>query len=125
MTKYLKIYLLYLFALLIIALFMRFKNKPQFTSHIITAAADGDGSGHVFKNSWSGYTPGDTIYLRGAFKACVLENLTWDGTNKYIITNYPGEATTLGDSTWAGGSWATGFELSNCSGIKIYGTNKN
>ena len=95
-------------------------TKPGGISHILTP----DAQGHLSKTSWTGYKPGDTIYLSGVFKAIAFDNLVGVGDNYYVITNKPNETVIIGDSVWSGGSWAQGMVLHGCHYIEIAGTDK-
>lgn len=70
----------------------------------------------------SSYKSGDTIFLSGKFKAIAFYNLVGSAAAYIKITNAPNEVVTIGDITWAGGSWGHGLALRGCKYVEILGS---
>ncbi len=84
----------------------------------------GTGSDQISING-SGYQCGDTIILKGTFKAVEFNNLNGCNGNPITITNPIGQVTTIGDIAWDGGSWSTALAFRNCHYIKLVGTSQS
>ncbi len=93
-------------------------TQPGGARHTLVA----DAGGYITKTTWTGYNPGDTIMIGSNAKAVAIENLIGSPTNYYVIRNAPGVKVILGDSTWAGGSYAEGLVIRNSKYLHIYGT---
>lgn len=81
-----------------------------------------DAYGHLtINNSNNYYKPGDVINLKGTFKAVYILNLSGSATAPITIKNPTGTVTTIGNPSWAGGSYAEAIQFSNCHYIKFGG----
>ncbi|TWI92342.1 right-handed parallel beta-helix repeat-containing protein [Chitinophaga japonensis] len=72
-------------------------------------------------NSNNYYKPGDVLILKGNFSAVYFYNLSGSSSAPIIIRNPTGAVTTIGNTSWAGGSWAEAVTFTNCHYIKLGG----
>lgn len=71
------------------------------------------------------YLPGDALYLSGNFKGVQISNLLGTASEKILISNKPGEVTTIGNEAWASGSWSLCINLINCKHFRLSGTHRS
>ena len=97
---------------------------------LITSATAGvyaltpDAQGYLVIPSTNTYRPGDTIYLSGNFKSVAVYDLMGSAAEPVTITNAPGQAATIGDQAWSGGSWAQGLVFRGSHYVDLYGSSQ-
>ncbi|NSL88249.1 right-handed parallel beta-helix repeat-containing protein [Chitinophaga solisilvae] len=65
------------------------------------------------------YKPGDVINLKGDFTAIYIENLIGKPGAPITVRNLKGTVTTIGNTEWDSGSWATALAFNNCRYIRV------
>lgn len=90
-----------------------------------TFVLEPDETGFLYIPDASYYSPGDTLQLRGTFKAVEIRYLNGSEENPITVTNYPDELLTIGQPDWNGGSWSTGLNFKNSHHVKVEGQYKN
>lgn len=94
--------------------------KTETTTRQFTLTADANGYLTV-NNSNNYYKPGDVLNLKGNFKAVYIMNLSGSASAPITIKNPTGSVTTIGNPSWAGGSYAEAIQFTNCHYIKFGG----
>ena len=112
-----------IFVLCIVALFCMEQTKPNQNIKTHTLTPDKDGRVEIDAKKAAEYKPGDVIYLKGSFKNIWITGLTGSAAQPIVITNYPGEVTTIGNPDWRSGANGQGIRFANCRHFVVGGEN--